>query len=49
MWEPHMKKGGIILFHDIDYMAPGVKGWLDDHYGKGKWENLHGKIGRVRK
>lgn len=48
MWEPHMKKGGTILFHDIDYHPPGVKGWLDDHYGKGKWEALHGKIGRVR-
>ncbi len=49
MWEPFMKKGSTMLFHDIDYMAPGVTGWLNDHYGKGSWEALHGKIGRVRK
>ena len=47
MWEPLMKKGSTILFHDIDYPG-GVPVWLDDHYGKGKWENCHGKIGRVR-
>lgn len=47
MWEPFMKKGSTMLFHDIDYMAPGVKGFLDDHFGKDKWEALHGKIGRV--
>jgi Methyltransferase domain len=44
-WEGFVKKGGTILFHDIDYSPPGVKGWLDDHYKK--WEPLHGKIGRV--
>lgn len=47
-WEPLVKKGGTIIFHDIDY-KDGVPVWLDDHYGKGKWENCHGKIGRVRK
>ena len=45
-WEPFVR--GTILFHDIDYKN-GVPDFLDDHYGKGKWENLHGKIGRVRK
>jgi hypothetical protein len=48
LWAPKMKKGGTILYHDIDYGPPGVKGFLDDHYGKDKWEALHGKIGRVR-
>ena len=47
-WEPFVISGGTILFHDIDYVN-GVPDWLDDHYGKGKWENCHGKIGRVRK
>lgn len=47
MWKPFVKKGGTILYHDIDYMAPGVKGFLDDEYGVGNWEALHGKIGRV--
>lgn len=47
-WEPFVKKGGTILFHDTDYVD-GVPVWLDDHYGKGNWENLNGKVGRVRK
>ena len=47
MWEPFMKKGSTMLFHDIDYTLPGVKGFLDDHFNK--WENLHGKIGKVQK
>ena len=47
-WEGLVMKGGTILFHDIDYKN-GVPDFLDDHYGEGKWENLHGKIGRVRK
>lgn len=47
-WEPFMAKASTMLFHDIDYMAPGVKGWLNEHYGS-EWEALHGKIGRVRK
>jgi hypothetical protein len=49
MWEPFMTKGSTMLFHDIDYMAPGPREFLDDHYGKDQWEALHGKIGRVRK
>lgn len=48
-WEPHVADGGVILFHDIDYKAPGVMAWLNDHYGEGNWENLHGKIGKVQK
>jgi len=48
-WEPFMAKGSTMLFHDIDYQAPGPREFLDDHFGKGKWEALHGKIGRVRK
>ena len=47
-WEPFVKKGGTILFHDTDYIG-GVPVWLDDHYGKGKWENHHSKVGRVRR
>ena len=47
MWETHVKKGGTILFHDVDYASPGVKDWLDDHYGKGNWEEFHTKIGKV--
>lgn len=47
LWKPKMKKGGTILYHDIDYAPPGVKGFLDFEYGEGKWEALHGKIGRV--
>ena len=46
-WEPKVKKGGTILFHDIDYHAPGPREFLDDHYDK--WEDLHGKIGKVVK
>jgi len=47
-WESHMKKGGTILFHDIDYgFSDGPKGWLNDHYGKDGWEDFHGKIGKV--
>lgn len=46
MWEPRMKKGGIILFHDYDHLE--TKKWLDEHYGDNK-EVLHGKIVRVRK
>lgn len=47
MMEPLVKKGGVILFHDTDY-TDGVPKFLDDYYGVGKWENLHGKVGRVR-
>ena len=46
-WEPKVKKGGVMLFHDTDH-AETYK-WLDDHFGKGKWENHHGKVGIVRK
>lgn len=48
IWDPFVKKGGTILYHDIDY-PDGVAKWLDEYYGKGQWENCHGKIGRVRK
>ena len=47
-WEPFMDKEGVMLFHDIDYAAPGPREFLDDHFGKGKWEALHGKIGKVQ-
>ena len=47
-WEPKMKKGSTMLFHDTDY-PEGVLKWLNDYYGEGKWENCHGKVGRVRK
>ena len=46
-WEPFIKRGGTILYHDIDYVN-GVPNWLNDHYGEGNWEALLGKIGRVR-
>lgn len=46
-WEPFMKKGSVMLFHDTDY-PEGVRKWLNDHFGKGKWENCHDKVGRVR-
>ena len=46
-WEPKMKKGATMLFHDTDY-TDGVPKWLDDHFGVGKWENCHGKVGRVK-
>ena len=43
-WEKHVKKGGVILFHDYDH--PGTKAFLDDHYGDKK-EVFHGKIVKV--
>jgi len=46
-WEPFMKKGSTMLFHDTDY-PDGVLKWLNEHY-KDQWENCHGKVGRVRK
>lgn len=46
MWNHLVKKGGTIIYHDIDH--PGVLEHLNTYYGKGKWENCHGKIGRVR-
>ncbi len=45
-WKPLVKKGGVILYHDIDH--PGVLEHLNVYYGKGKWEDCHGKVGRVR-
>ena len=45
-WEPFMKKGSTILYHDTD--SEGVMKWLVEHYGKNGFENLHGKVGRVR-
>lgn len=45
-WEPLVKKGGVLLFHDYDH--PETKQWLDEHYGENK-EVLHNKIVRVRK
>ena len=46
-WEPKMKKGAIMLYHDTDY-PEGVLRWLNEHYGEDNWENCHGKVGRVR-
>ncbi len=46
MWEPFMKKGSVMLFHDYDH--PDTKRWLDEHYGDDK-EVCHGKVVRVRK
>jgi len=46
-WEPFMKQGSTMLFHDIDY-PEGVLKWMNEHFGEGKWENCHGKVGRVR-
>ena len=46
-WQPKMKKGATMLFHDTDY-TDGVPKFLDDYFGIGKWENCHGKVGRVR-
>lgn len=46
-WEPFMKEGSTMLFHDTDY-PDGVLKWLNEHY-KDNWENCHGKVGRVRK
>ena len=45
-WEPFMKTGSVMLFHDYDH--PETKRFLDEHYGNKK-EVLHGKIVRVRK
>lgn len=47
-WLPKMKKGGTVLYHDIDYGPEAVIKFLDEHHGKGNWEALHTKIGRVR-
>lgn len=44
-WVPKVKKGGVVLFHDIDYHAPGPREYLNDTYDK--WTDLHGKIGKV--
>lgn len=46
-WEKMVRPGGTMLFHDIDH--PETLQWLNDHYGEGKWEALHGKVGRIRK
>ena len=46
-WEPKMKKGATMLYHDTDYLE-GVLKFLNDHFGEGNWENLHGKVGRVK-
>lgn len=45
--EPKMKKGSVMLFHDIDHTE--TRKWLDDHYGKNKWQERHGKVGVVQK
>ena len=34
MWEPNMKEGGVILFHDYDHGE--VKQWLNEKYGDRK-------------
>lgn len=46
-WEPFMKRDSTMLFHDTDH--PETYKFLDDHFGKGNWENHHGKVGIVRK
>lgn len=43
-WEPKVKRGGVILFHDYDHHE--TKQWLDEHYGDNK-ELFHGKIIKV--
>ncbi len=43
-WERFVPPGGTILFHDTD--SPGVMDWLNEHYSN--WENIGGKIGRVK-
>jgi len=45
LWEPLVKKGGTILYHDIDH--PDVFKFLNDRYPTG-WESLVGKLARVR-
>lgn len=44
-WEGLVPSGGVILFHDIDH--PETRKWVNDHYGKDGYEDLHGKIGKV--
>lgn len=46
-WEPFVMPGGTMLFHDTDHTE--THQFLDDHFGKGNWENHHGKVGIVRK
>lgn len=45
-WEPFLQDNGVILFHDYDH--PGVKQWLDEHYGDKK-EVFSGKVVKVQK
>lgn len=44
-WYHTVVPGGTILYHDIDH--PGVLEHLNKRYGKGKWEDTNGKIGKV--
>ena len=43
-WEPFMKKGSVMLFHDYDH--PETARWLDKYYGDKK-EVFHGKVVKV--
>lgn len=45
LWEPKVKPGGVILYHDYDH--PETKRWLDEYYGDKK-EVIANKIVRVR-
>ncbi len=44
-WEPFMKRGSTMLFHDYDHNE--TKQWLDEHYGK-SLEIFHNKIAKVQ-
>jgi hypothetical protein len=46
IWEPKIKPGGVMLFHDYDH--PETKQWLDEHFGDNK-QNVNGKIIKVQK
>jgi hypothetical protein len=45
-WEPFVKQGGVILFHDYDHLE--TKRFLDEYYGDNK-EVFGGKIVKVQK
>lgn len=45
-WEPLMKRGSTMLFHDTDHTE--TLQFIKDHFGN-NWENIGGKVGRVKK